>query len=819
MKNIQFRKDILPHIIAIAVFLLVVIVFFHPVFFENKELDQHDVLQGVGGGKELIDYRQETGKEGLWTNSMFSGMPGYLVNTQFSGNLLQHIRTFFATFIPAPASHVFVAFISFYILLLSFNVRPYLAIGGAIAFGLNSFMVIGLMAGHVWRITSIAYMPLVIAGVHLAYKKQLLKGIGITALGLSLHIRSNHLQMTYYLLLIILIYILIELINALREKELKTFFKVSLILVIPVILAAGTNLARLWTTLEYSQYSTRGKSELRSDENDQSGLDKDYIFQYSNNIFEPLTMAIPNLMGGPTQQSLSRSSNLGKALLDNGLSRKQADDQLQGVPTYWGKQPLTAPYYAGIIIMFFFVCSLFIIEKKYRYWLLSVFIISIVFSWGDNFAFFNNLVFEYLPGYNKFRSVTFTLIMAFIAVPLGAMIGLEKFLSMDRKEKIRSLKYSGYIAGAVFALALIYSWTSSFRGAIDDRLTNLPSWYLDALRADRARLLRLDIFRNLFFAGAAVWIVWSFSNAMVNKYLAYGVISILITLDVALVSSRYISENNYTRRINKAYFSPSPADQKIMADNNEHYRVLNLQNPFNEARTSYFHHSIGGYHGAKLRRYQDLIERHISGEINRFIENARQGKDMFSELPVLNMLNAKYFYFGEEQQGVFENPNALGNAWLISEIIPVGSPDEEIEMLNDIDPSETCIIDTSLFSIRKTNYNSNGKINLIEYRPDYILYEANNVGNAFAVFSEIYYPAGWIAIVNDQPTEIKRVNYILRGVELEPGSNKLEFWFEPDSYYTGNTLSLIFSIMTYMFLGGIMFIEFRKKTKAPEKMG
>jgi len=809
MKKINFKKHILPHLIAVVLFLVVTIIFYSPVFFENKQLNQHDILQGIGGGKELIDFRLMTGEEGLWTNSMFSGMPGYLINTQWSGDVLQYIQKMLSLGLPAPARYSFISIICFYIFLLSFGVRPYLAIAGALGFGLSSFNIISIVAGHIWKIMAIAFMPLVLSGIHLSFHGKKWFGLGLTALGLGLQIKANHMQMTYYLLIIILVYLLCLFIKYIREKNVKLFIIYAFFLVIPVILAVGSNFGKIWTVLEYSKYSTRGKSELTVTSENKSGLDRDYTFQYSNGIFEPLVMIIPNILGGASQQALGQSSNLADALLKNGLSRKQVSDQLKSVPTYWGKQPVTAPYYIGIILFFLFLLGIFYSENYIRNWLITVTVLSIILSWGENFKTFNYLVFDYLPGYNKFRSVTFTIIMAFIMIPLGGMIGLEKFLQKSPNEKLKYLKYALYITGGILLLVLVFTWLGSFSGPIDDRLSNLPQWYLDALRADRARILRFDIFRNAFFLIIVVFILWRYTKSKLNISIIYLSLIILIPLDVGLVSKRYISEDNYERNVQMAYFSPSPADQKMMKEKDEHFRILNLQNPFNESRTSYFHHSIGGYHGAKMHRYQDLIEQHISGEVNDFIDKFRQGQDPFLNLNVLNMLNTRYFYFGETEEGVFENPNALGNAWFITSILPVNNPDEEIQKLKDIDPSKECIIDKSAFSLTKTEYTKEGMIDLVEYEPNFLKYQSSNPDDGFIVFSEIYYPVGWKATIDGNLIDIKRVNYVLRGMEVPPGNHTIEFEFKPDSYYLGNKIMLAVSLCTTLFFGIATFVTIK----------
>ncbi len=818
MKKIDFKKDILPHLIAIILFIVVTVLFYSPVFFENKQLNQHDILQGIGGGKELIDYRELTGEEGLWTNSMFGGMPAYLINTQWSGDTLQYIQRILSLGLPAPARYTFVMILCFYILLLSFRIRPYLAMAGALGFGLGSFNIIGIMAGHIWRMMAIAFMPLVLAGIHLTFTNKKWMGLGLTALGLGLQIRANHLQMTYYLLIIILIYLIFVFFKYAKEKELRKFVLNGLLLLIPVLLAIGSNFGKIWSVVEYSKYSTRGKSELTVTAQDQSGLDRDYVFQYSNSLFEPLVLIIPNIMGGASQQELGESSYLAGALARNGLNRKQVADQLKAVPTYWGDQPVTAPYYAGIILFFLFILGLFLVDKYTRYWLITVTLVSVALSWGDHFKAFNYLVFDLLPGYNKFRSVTFTIIMAFIMIPLGGMMGLDKFLKKPAGEKLKFLKYAVYITGGILLLALVFSLTGSFRGSVDERLSNVPSWFLDALRADRASILRMDIFRNGFFFLLAAFLLWRYSLNKLNSTLISISFILLITLDVGLVSDRYISDENYERNVQQKYFTPSAADKKMMGDQDEHYRVLNLQNPFNESRTSYFHQSIGGYHGAKIHRYQDLIERHISNEINEFITNYRQGKDPFSNLNVLNMLNTRYFYFGQEAEGVIENPDALGNAWFISEIQRVNNPDEEIQALNELDPSTTCIIDISRFPVETRDYSSNGTIKLVDYQPGFLKYQYSKEDSGFAVFSEIYYPEGWEATVDGNPIELKRVDYILRGLEVPAGDHTIEFKFKPASYYVGNRIMLVFSLATILFFGFVSYVTLNNSLNYPDQV-
>jgi len=687
MSKINFKKHILPHLIAILVFIVATVILFNPVYFENKQVSQHDVQQGIGGGQELNEYRNQTGEEGLWTNAMFSGMPGYLISTYWSGNLLQHVEKIAYLGLPYSAKHTFLAMICFYILLLAFNVRPYLAVAGGLAFGLSSFFVIGISAGHIWRMVAIAYMPLVLAGIHLTLKGKRWLGFGLTALALGLEIGAKHPQMTYYLLIMVVIYGLVMLYDAFKQKTIADYFKNVGILAVAAILAVGANLGYLWTTYEYSQYSMRGPSEITLPEGEgEGGLERDYAFNYSNSILEPLTMFVPNIMGGASQQPLSENSNVGEALRDQGISGRQLEQQLQAMPTYWGKQPLTAPYYLGAIMFFAFILSMFSLNSRLKTWILISVFLSVMLSWGSNFSSFNNFIFDVLPGYNKFRSVTFTIIIAFIAIPLAGMIGIENWLKEDNKKvKLKQLLFSVGISAGFLLLVILISYMLNYRAAVDERISQQAAWLVTALREDRGSLLRSDAFRSLIFVLLAAGALWAILKEKVNLVTGLAAIAVFTAIDMLLVDSRYLTDRNFSRDPIREFSQKTPADEKILTDK-EQFRVLNLQNPFNEARTSYYHSSIGGYHGAKIRRYQDLVDNCISTEIQTLFQRLRAGNQDFSDLAALNMLNARYFYAGESAKNVFRNSNALGNAWLVSNVIKVETPDRAIEQVCEIDP-------------------------------------------------------------------------------------------------------------------------------------
>lgn len=807
MKRFKYRRDILPHVIAILVFIIATVIFYHPVYFSGKEINQHDVLQGLGGGHELSEYRKETGKEALWTNSMFSGMPGYLINTQWSGDLLVYVQKIMTLQLPGSAKYTFLGMICFYIMLLAFDVRPYLAIGGSLAFGFTSFNIIAISVGHIWRVVAIAYMPLVIAGIHLVFKRKYLLGFALTAVAFGLEIMSNHIQMTYYLIILAGIYVIVQFIYSIREKSLITFLKQIGIVFLAGLLAIGANFGKLWTTYEYGKYSMRGKSELAMNkEENKSGLEKEYAFHYSNGILEPLVLVVPNFMGGSSQQELSINSHLGEALKDHGLSRKQVEQQLQYVPTYRGKQPLTSPYYAGVILVFLFILGLYNTDKKLKIWLVTAVILSVVLSWGKNFGFFNYFLFDYLPGYNKFRSVTFTIIIAIIGIQLMGMMGLEGWLkNTNSQERQKHLMYALGIISGFLLLLVLFSGIGSYHGPVDAQLSNsnIPDWFIHALRQDRASLLRQDAFRNLFFVLAFGIVLWYLLKGKLSQGISMVLLIILIYLDLVLVDFRYVREDDYVRSPVKSFFTETEADKFILKDTGQ-FRVLNLNNPFNEARTSYFHSSIGGYHGAKIRRYQDLIDHCISKEIPLIVQKLRQGNRDFHNLNVLNMLNTRYFYAGDKASMVFKNEYALGNAWLVESLVKVTNPDEEIEKTCEIPSDSIAVVDVSKFPVEKVNYNANGEILLDEYKPNDLIYKADLPAESFAVFSEVYYPLGWKAYIDGKENRIMRANYILRAMMLPAGKHTIEFKFRPESYYIGNKVMLISTSLIILILVGVL---------------
>lgn len=787
MKKIKF-SDILPHLVAVVVFLLVTVFFFNPIFFDNKAIEQGDIQQWSGSSKELRDYRDQTGEEGLWANSMFSGMPAYLVNLSWSDGVVIGMKKVLSVFLPHPISNIFLAFICYYILLLSFKIRPWFAIAGALAFGLSSYMIIGLSAGHNARIGAIAFMPLVFAGIHLAFSGKRILGFGTTAVGLALHLRENHLQITYYLMLIVLAYGLVHLILAIRAKQLPDFFKTILILIPAVIIAAGTFFGQFWAITEYTKYSIRGASEIavKKTGEDVSGLSKSYAFQYKYGVWEAMTLFLPNFYGGSSMDLLAadQESNTYKSLSQAG-DNETANQLANYARGYWGPQDFTVgPYYAGALVVFLFIIGIVFAEKKYVWWLVPLSALSLMLSMGDSFSTFNYFMFDYFPGYNKFRSVNFALVIILFAMPLLGMLGLEKLMSLGwSKETQRKLMWPVFIT---LGLCLFFISVGSFGNFLKPEEAQLPVWLRQAMQKDRVALLRADAWRGLWMILIVSGVIFALLKNYLKPVVVYSVLILLMWADLALVDRRYFSKENYKPKRNNSFAIATSADEKILRDKS-YYRVFNLQSPFTEARTSYFHNSLGGYHGAKLRRYQDLYDSILSKETEQIYEDARQGSMKFERYQVLNMLNAKYFVYGTD---VFPNPEANGAAWFVKEVMKVNSPAEELEKTGTVNTREVAVINQSTVDSRQLAVDSTASVTLVEHIPPYLKYETESTSNGLVVFSEIYYPKGWHAFIDGKEVPILRADYVLRALEVPAGKHTIEFRFEPKPYVVGNKITM-----------------------------
>lgn len=808
--NSALKKNLLTHGLITLGFLLVTILVHYPTFLSDKQVNQHDVLQGQGGNNQLKQHRSDTGEEALWNPYMFSGMPAYLNGVKYSGDLLKHAYAVIRLGMGHPQGILFISFIGFYILLLCFKVRPLIAAAGALAFGLNGFSMIGIMAGHNAKIAAVALMPLVLAGIHLTFSGKRWIGFGLTALALGLQIRANHPQITYYLIIIVAAYGINLLFYVLKEKSFKNFGINAALMVLAAVLAVGANYGKLATTLEYSKYTIRGESELASDQKASSGLDKEYAFRYSNGIAEPLFLFVPNIFGGSSQQELSTKSAVADALKKGGYNRNQIEQQVKSIPTYWGDQPLTAPYFAGTLTVLFFILGIIILPKNKKIWLISLVIIGIVMSWGKSFPAINDFLFDYLPGYNKFRSVTFTIIITIFAMNLLGFMALEKLMSAEWDKELKKKVFIAFGIGGGFLLFLVvFSGIFSFRGAVDSQL---PDWFIEAIRSDRKSLLVRDALRALLFVGLGgltIWLVKT-EKAKLNQVLI-GLV-LIIFIDNFSLTKRFLGAERFVKNPSKEFFKMTEADKVITQQAGYGDRVLNLQNPFNEARTSYYHESIGGYHGAKIRRYQDLIDYCIQSEMQSAVQSLQSQSLNFSGLQVLNMLNTKFMYAGAERNAVFNNNYANGNAWTVSEAIPVNSPDEEVTMVCSINTKDQALIDQSKFSIPEIA--GSGTIVLEKKTPNKITYSANiRGGNALGIFSEIYYAEDWKATIDGIEADILRANYILRAVEIPTGNHEIIFEFKPKTYFIGNTITLISSALILLIFIVVLFLQFKTNSQ------
>ena len=793
-KIMEKLKKIGPHLMVLLLFMSISFVYFSPLL-EGKMLDMHDIKQWQGMSKEVVDFHEKTGENALWTNSMFSGMPAYQIATWSDANLIQYVVKVITLGMPRPASLLFLYLLGFYILLLSLKVDYRLAAVGAIAFAFSSYFFIIIQAGHMTKAHAIAYVPMVVAAVLYTYRGKMLLGGVLTALTVALEIYANHLQITYYLALMLLIIGLVQFVKDLKAKNLVDFAKRTGVLLVAALLASGTAFTNLATTMEYGKDSTRGKSELTTNlDNKTTGLDKDYATQWSYGIAETFTLLIPNFHGGASQGELTTESETYQAI----KSTPNAKQLIKQLPLYWGDQPgVGGPTYAGAIVIFLFVLGLFFVKSEMRIWLVMATIMSIMLAWGKNFMGLTELFLDYFPGYNKFRAVSMILVIAEFTIPLLGFVALNKFLSSDKleNEKEKTLKLAFYIVGGITLLfALIPSLFFDFVGGQDASLEK-NGWPIDALQSDRAGLLSADAWRSFIFIVLTFVTLWLFlKNQLQSKYVIL-IVGVLVLADMWTVNKRYLNNDNFAskRKVEKPY-QASQADQQILNDKDPNFRVFNQTvSTFNDASTSYFHKSIGGYHGAKLKRYQELIENHIAK----------------GNMAVLNMLNTKYFI---SQQGqVQQNPGAMGNAWFVNNVNIVANADAEIAALNGFNADSTAIVDTRFSDqIIENLDNSNATINLKEYKPNYLKYTSSSTKDGIAIFSEIYYDKGWNAYIDGELKPHFRANYVLRGMQIPAGNHLVEFKFEPSTYKTGETVALASSAILLLLLAFVSFKELRK---------
>lgn len=811
-----------PYILAVVLFLVISVIYFSPVL-EGKKLQSSDGTQFKGMAKEIVDYREATGKEALWSNNMFSGMPAYLTSTLYSGEIFSKIQKT-VTSISQPVMILTFSFLFFFILCILLDMGVWTAFAASLAYGFMTFTFVVMVTGHLTKAHALTYTGLIVAGILMAFRKNKIGGSLIAALGLSLMLSANHLQMTYYAAILVLILGITYLVYAIREKTLPDFARTTAFLLVAVLFAVGTNFSRLYTTYEYGKYSMRGQSELSlNGENKTSGLDQNYILDYSYDLGEAMTSFIPRFKGGGMSEPLSTSSETYKFIAQSqgaGPAKKMVEG---GMPMYWGTQPISgAPFYFGAVLCFLFVLGMFLVKGKDKWWLVAVFTVSLLLSLGKNFSLLTNLMLDYFPGYNKFRDVkNIIVIQQFAMALLGALAIKEVYQrKINTAEFMNGLKYAfGITGGIALIFAVLPGMAGSFSGNTDAQYMQMgwPQQLIDALMADRKSALRTDAFRTFIFVTLAAAGLWAYWNNKIKAQYAIVLWVVLVLGDMWPVNKKYFNNEHFSSKKEVAVpFQETIVDKEIKKDKDLYYRVLNLQNPFADARTSYFHKSLGGYHGAKMKRYSELVKYAIEPEMRTLIAGFKKPESIDSvmnTLPVINMLNTKYCIY-DTSQPPLSNTHALGNAWLVKEVKLVDRADEEVTSLKSFDPKTTAIVNRS-FEKELGGFKSasaEGEIKLTEYKPNYLKYEATvNSGSQLAVFSEIYYPKGWKSFIDGKETEHIQANFVLRAMVVPAGNHQIEFKFEPESYLTGNKISFASSILLLLAMGGYLFYSFKFK--------
>lgn len=857
MNNFNF-KSIIPHLVAVVVFLAVTFGYLSPLT-KGKALKMSDISNYQGMSKEIADYREKNGTEPLWTNSMFGGMPAYQISVLYPSNLLGYADRLLSLYLPRPADYVFLCMIGFYFLLCVLKVDSWTAAVGAIAYALCSYYIISLEVGHTSKAHAIAYIAPILASFILTFRGKFFLGAALTALFLGLQLYSNHLQITYYTIMLLGIYVLFELYGAIKEKRVAVFAKAVGFLFIGAVIGFLPNATNLWFTYDYGKYTTRGKSELtiptpaeaadssNAAANATGGLPRNYITQWSVGVSETFTLLIPNYKGGESDAIGNNKS----ALKDVKPAFKK---QIAQSNAYFGDQPFTAgPTYAGAIIVFLFVLGLMFVQGPFKWAMLVATILSVTFSWGGNWSGLFNFAVDFIPGYNKFRSVSMMLTIANFTLPLLGLFGLYKVLTtpdffssnmviFGKERNIKNM-YGFIIAFAVTGglCLLMYLMPTSFNTFLSademDQFAKMSSEaeasgqqnyieqiadYQDSLETARINIFKADALRSFLFIFGAAGLLFAYFKFKFDKRIVIAVVGLLIIADLIMVDQRYLNNKSFVaKKESQVPFQKNNAINSILADNTPGKRTLNLAASFTQdASVSYFTSSIGGYHGAKLKRYQQLIDFRIDKEVNILRKTLSSGglndsilNAMYAQTPTLNMLNTKYLIVNPNYPAL-SNPRALGAAWFVRDIQLVANPDEEILALNKIDPGVTAVVDKAFeaqLAGFKPSYNADATIKLLSYQPNDLVYESNAATDQLAVFSEIYYKNGWNAYIDGKPADYVRANFVLRAMKVPANKHKIEFKFEPAEYKKGEGVALAGSLLVFLALAGAAFMELRKK--------
>ena len=834
----NISKKCLPDILAIVLFVLISVAYFFVPMTRGEVLGSGDNSAGKGLGRDVQEYYQKTGETSRWTNSVFSGMPTYQIAPSYkSTTALGKVESLYHLWLPQYVWYLFAYLLGFYILLRAFDFRQSLAALGAVIWAFSSYFLIIIAAGHIWKVMALAYLPPMIAGIVLTYRGKYLWGLVVTAIFAAFEVNANHAQMTYYYLFIVFFMVIAFLVKAIREKKVPQFVKASIVCIIAALIGVAINASSLYHTWQYQKESMRGKSELisKTDPKNQtnSGLDRDYITQWSYGIGETWTLLIPNAKGGASEP-----------MINNSIVQEKGDPQYeqvyQSLGQYWGEQPGTSgPVYVGAFVLFLFILGLFIVKGPMKWALLAATMLSVLLSWGKNFMGLTDIFIDYMPMYAKFRTVASILVIAEFTIPLLAMMALKKIV--DEPDYItKHMKYLWISLGCTAGIALLF-WIMPgvffdfISTAENQALSQIPADQLSPLKSNlislREAIFRADCMRSIIVILIGVVMLLLFkARKLQAKYFVGGVIALCL-IDMWAVDKRYLNDGMFQPKYDVDQpIAKTQADEQILKDKGLDYRVLNMTtNTFNENNTSYYHKSIGGYHAAKLRRYNELIEHYIAPEMqnmNKVLapENISQGPDNMLQvtdkgnlMPALNMLNAKYFIVGPQGQQpiAVKNNSAMGNAWFVNKVDYVDNANEEIERIGKMDIHHEAVADKKFEQAlgKSAQNDSPAKATLTAYEPNHLTYNVNSKNGGVVVFSEVYYPE-WTATIDGKPANVGRVNYVLRAVNVEPGSHKVVLDFHPKSVTITETISYIASTILLLAIIGIVVFEWRKKKVA-----
>lgn len=824
MNKFNWQK-LVPHIVAIAIFLLCAVVYCSP-SLSGKVVGGNDVAEWQGAFHQMEVYKSTHGQYPLWSNSMFGGMPGFLIGMNKPIVPLYYFLAVFNLFLPTPASFFFLMCLSFYFLAMVLRIKPYVAIIGALGYAYASFSAVLILAGHQTEIWAMGYVPFVLGSVMLLYEGKYLWGTALTALFSYLLISINHIQIAYYGFIMIAAMAIAYLVTAIRTKQYKAFVLASVLAVVGGALGVISNAGTLYTNYDYSKETQRngaltldtasGKMEKTK------GLDINYAFNWSEGVGETFTLVAPNYYGGGSEVPLPQDGKLAEAITNNHLDSQPqlAQSVYQSFPAYWGEQPqVFGTIYLGAVMVTLVIFSLFYLKSKHKWWLAFVSLFAIFLSWGSNFMAFNEFMFHYFPAYNKFRSPTMSLVIPQLTFPILAVLGLQQlfFGGEDAAYNMARFKKAAIGMGALAVVLIGLYFGSSYRDTrdknLEERLTQMakgdPSIgrsIVNAAAADRQAIYGSDLVRTLIFMALAAGILFFAVKGRIKKGIAMGALGLLVFIDLIQVDLRYLNNDTFKDPDEaEAIFNPSQASQQILRDTS-YYRVMNFDaNAFNDGITSYFHNSIGGYHSAKLSLFQDLL----NGQLSKQPIN----------MAVYNMLNTKYFIVPDQKTGQPEaqqNPGALGPCWLVKSIEYVDGPAAAMKALDNFNPLDTAVVENEYKNeIPFTpQHDSAASIGLIRNDNDLIWYRSSSTSNEFAVFSEIYYSRGWKAYVDGIEVPIVKTDYLLRGLPLKPGNHEIRFEFHPNAYYTGQKVAAVGGILTLLLLLGAIVGDVRKRQTA-----